>query len=382
MVWRKLCLTLHQWLGLGSSLFVVVLCLTGTLLALYGPIEAWVNRDVLRVTPKGQPIALEVLVPRLAEQAEKPFTGMVIPADPHEALQLRQGRDVTYVDPYSGQVLGRPDSTMRQVYLTTMRLHRWLLLDAGIGRPITGAVTVLFVVTLVLGVCLWVPKRLAQLGRSLWFGKGKGRRAVNYDLHVVLGFYAMIPLLVMGLSAFNWSYRAPFQATVHQVLDGKVPVAPPRRPELDAGAVVTDLPYAEILAAVNRTYPHAGPVRLTFPHDLSEPVKVSKVHAPSPVSMPYVDQLTVDARTGAVLKQEPFAERTRGEQVLSLIKDIHVGTLFGGASLTIYILACLVGTSLPITGVLHWWGKIRARRRAAERPIAVAEEKVPVQGAV
>jgi uncharacterized iron-regulated membrane protein len=374
---RRVFLAVHQWLGLGSSLIVLVLCLTGTLLALQGPVESWVNRDVQRVVPQGQPMALETLIPRLAADADRPFTGLVVPASPEEALQLRQGRAVTYVNPYTGEVLGAVNSSVREAFMVVFRLHRWLLLDDGIGRPITGAATAIFLVTLLTGMLMWWPRHVKQFVASLRFRKNANGKGLNYDLHVVLGLYALIPLFVMGVSAMNWSYSGPFKAAVYGVLDGK---AAPERPKArdDEGAPWTALPYARLVETTNRIYPYAGPIRITFPQAAGVPVEVSKVHMPTPVSMPYVDQLKLDGRTGEVIEQTPFAGKSRGAQVSSLIKDIHVGTIFGGASLAVYLLACAIGTTLPITGALHWWGKLRARRRAelrvAQAPAGAATE--------
>lgn len=368
---RRLFLTAHQWLGLASSLIVVILCATGTLLALYGPLETWINRDVQKVTPNGPPIALEVLVPKLAREAEQPYTSLTVPAEKDAALQLRQGRDVTYVNPYTGEVLGGANQAMREVYLGTMRLHRWLLLDDGIGRPITGAATVVFLVTLMVGVVLWWPKNLGQLGRSLRFSKAGTWKGRNYDLHVVLGLYAVIPLAVMAASGLYWSYRPAFQTAVYGVLDGTAAPAP-RKPAPPAETSITALPYTRLIARTHEVYPYAGPIRISFPADRTQPVEVVKVHQPTPVSVPYTEKISFDARTGEVVKQTPFASKTRAEQALSLVKDVHIGTVFGGASLTLYILACLIGTSLPITGTLHWWGKIRTRRRAQSRPVPEA----------
>lgn len=59
-------------------------------------------------------------------------------------------------------------------------------------------------------------------------------------------------------------------------------------------------------------------------------------------------------RSGELIKVEPFRHLSAAEKLLSLIKAIHVGTLFGGVSLWIYFFAALIGTTLPLTGALHW----------------------------
>lgn len=371
--WRKLFLTLHLWLGLACGAFVVILCLSGTLLALQGPVEAWVNRDLLRVAPMGAPQALETLVPHVQAETGKSFTAVVIMPQETDAWQFLQGRQITYVNPYTGAVLGGFNPAVAEAFRWIFRLHRWLLLETPVGRPITGAATLVFLFVLLSGFVLWWPKRLGALARVLTLRRGTAWKGRNYDLHVVLGFYALIPLLVMGASGLYWSYNPAFKQVVYAALDGKTPPAAetPRAPEKPEAPRVTALPYSQILAHVRNAYPYQGPLRLTFPAQGDRAVELAKTHAPSPFSVPYVDRLYLDSTSGEIVRTEPFAAKSRAEKLLSLIKHIHLGTVFGGLSLTLYVLACLIGTSLPITGMIHWLGKRSSKRRKTPAPAAV-----------
>jgi uncharacterized iron-regulated membrane protein len=370
--WRTLFLKLHLWLGLASGLIVVLLCLSGTLLALQGPIESRVNQRVLHVEPQGRPLPLEALVPRILTSSEKPFTGLAVMPGETEALQFMQGRKVTYVNPYSGEILGGFNPVVSETFLWVFRLHRWLLLETPVGRPITGAATLIFLVVLASGLVLWWPKRWSQLRRGLTLRSKVNAQGRNYDLHVVLGFYALVPLLVMGSSGLYWSYNPAFKQVVYTLLDGRpAPPSAARPPQAATESKpFSDLPYSRLLEAAHQEFPHAGAVRITFPASAEQPVEIAKVHAPGPFSVPYLDRLHLDARTGEVVKREPFAEKSRAEKLLSLIKHIHLGTVYGGLSLTIYVLACLVGTTLPLTGLLHWLNKTRAMR---PRPVRTEE---------
>jgi uncharacterized iron-regulated membrane protein len=368
--WRKSFQTLHLWLGLASGILVVILCLTGTVLGLRGPVEAWVNRDVLHVQAQGQRQALETLIPRVVADTGKPFTGVVVMPGETEALQFLHGRQVTYVNPYTGEVLGGFNPAVSEAFMVVFRLHRWLLLDTPIGRPITGAATVIFLFILMTGLLLWWPKRWSQLQRALTLRNKTNWLGLNYDLHVVLGFYALVPLLVMGASGLYWSYSPEFKHATYMLLDGKPAPASAlaaRPPANDKGKPFTALPYTQLLAKTHATYPYAGPVTIAFPKSPEKPVVVTKIHSPTAISLPYTDRLQLDARTAEVLKQDPFAEKSRAEKLLSLIKHIHLGTVYGGLSLTLYVLACAIGTSLPITGFLYWLGKRNARRPRTPR---------------
>lgn len=367
--WRKLFLTLHLWLGLASGLIVVLLCLSGTLLAVQAPIEAWVNRDVLQVQAEGQRQPLETLVPQVVAGAKQPFTALVVMPGEKDALQFMQGRKITYVNPYSGEILGGFNPAVSEAFRWVFRLHRWLLLETPIGRPITGAATVIFLFVLISGLVIWVPKRLSGLKRALTMRSKVNWKGRNYDLHVVLGFYSLVPLAIMGASALFWSYNPAFKQVVYATLDGR-PAPVEQREQAPTGQgrgrgeapPISDLPYARLMEQTQQAYPYRGPVRIAFPKSAASPVEVAKTHAPHAFSLPYVDRLHLDPATAAVVKREPFAEKSRAEKLLSLIKHIHVGTVYGGLSLTLYVLACLVGTTLPITGFIHWLTKQKARR--------------------
>ena len=371
--WRKLFLNLHLWLGLASGIIVVILCLSGTLLALQGPIESWVNRDVLQVKAEGQRQPLETLVPQVIGGSEKPFTGLVIMPGETDALQFLQGRKITYVDPYTGKVLGGFNPTVSEAFMGVFRLHRWLLMETPIGRPITGAATVVFLFVLMTGLLIWWPKRLSGLKRALTMRSKVNWKGRNYDLHVVLGFYALVPLAIMGASALYWSYNPVFKQVVYATLDGRsAPEQPQQGPSGDGrgrgeARPLSDLPYSRLLEQTHGAYPYRGPVRITFPKSAEKPVEMAKTHAPHAFSLPYVDRLQLDATSADIVAREPFAEKSRAEKLLSLIKHIHIGTVYGGLSLTIYVLACLVGTTLPITGFIHWLTKQKALRPRAPR---------------
>ena len=375
MSWRKLFQNIHLWLGLASGVIVVILCLTGTLLGVREPIEAWVNRDVLQVQAQGERLPLEQLVPKVVERTGKTYTALTVPPAPTDAVPFFQGRQITYVNPYTGEVLGGFNPTVSEAFMVVFRLHRWLLLETPVGRPITGAVTVIFLFILLTGLMIWWPKRMNQLKRLLTIRTKANWKGLNYDFHVVLGFYSLIPLLVMGASGLYWSYNPEFKQVVYAVLDGKsAPVAPaaegPGRGGEGGGEgrgekpkPVIDLPYTQLIAETNAAYPYSGPIRITFPSRTGKPVEVAKTHLPTSISLPYTDRIALDPMTAAVVKREPFAEKSRAEKLLSLIKQIHIGTIYGGLSLTIYVITCAIGTTLPITGFVHWLSKQQARRR-------------------
>lgn len=369
----------HLWLGLITGLFAFLLCLSGTVLVLQAPVENWINRDVLVVQATEQQVPITQLLSQAPDLES--LTGLTIPADPNAAWALQAGRESTYINPYTGEVLGGMHQATHDFFMVWFRLHRWLLFDSEIGRPITGAATLCFLLISLTGLYLWLNKALRQprrtLPRLLALKRKVGWRRQNYDLHLVLGIYAVIPLLIMAYSGLFWSYREPFVKTHHLVLNGQnqqereKPTLAQNREPISKLAI----PYAQIIATTTKLYPYPGDLSLRLPEKASEPLEITKTNRSHFWSMPARDKWYADPQTGQVLQELPFAQLSRAEQYLGLIKAIHIGTLFNNLSLWIYFLAALIGTSLPLTGALHWGQRLFKQRQ--RRILAEAQRSAP-----
>jgi uncharacterized iron-regulated membrane protein len=74
-----------------------------------------------------------------------------------------------------------------------------------------------------------------------------------------------------------------------------------------------------------------------------------------------------------VIKVDRFADMPFNERVSGSIKALHIGDVYGMFSKIIYFLACLIATSLPITGTLIWLNKMK--KKPARKVIAPANIK-------
>lgn len=73
--------------------------------------------------------------------------------------------------------------------------------------------------------------------------------------------------------------------------------------------------------------------------------------------------MTVDPVTGKVVKVDIFTDKPFNERVAGSIKAIHVGNVYGTFTKIIYFLACLIATSLPITGTMIWINKMKKSKK-------------------
>ena len=79
------------------------------------------------------------------------------------------------------------------------------------------------------------------------------------------------------------------------------------------------------------------------------------------------DALQFDQYTGKLLHRRNDSEKNRGERLIEMNYDIHVGAIGGLAGKIIAFIISLICASLPVTGFLVWWGNGRSRRGCAGR---------------
>ena len=112
-----------------------------------------------------------------------------------------------------------------------------------------------------------------------------------------------------------------------------------------------------------------------FPNLDSSTIEVEKIRVAGPFQFPTRDELVLDVKTGAVVSRKPFDSMSRAEKLLSQIYNLHTGAFLGDLTLILYLLATVVGTSLPITGTIMWWNRQRGLRKAKEIMAKRAKEK-------
>ncbi|WP_037324714.1 PepSY-associated TM helix domain-containing protein [Salinimicrobium terrae] len=363
---RKLLNDLHLWLGLGSGIILFLVCLSGTVLTFEKEIKSFFAKDFQVSGTKVMKI--ETLAEALQKEGE--VSSVSIPAEAGKAYEFRvktspeDRRGTTfYVDPYTGEYLQSKKSSLDGFFMWNFRMHRWLLLDSAIGRPIVGIATIIFLFLALSGVVLWFPKKLKWKNMKSGFKikTSANWKRINHDLHNTLGFYACIFLVIMTLTGLFWSFEW-YREAGSSVLGTKVfnrGGAPSFISNDNIGAG-DEASLASICSISSEELNYDGTTTISFPSGEDGVYNIRKTNDNgwSPVT---TDQLVLD-RDGTVLNKEIFSEKPLNVQIASLIKPIHTGEIFGTFSKIIYFLACLIATSLPITGTLIWLNKMKKKK--------------------
>src|SRR3954464_15274766 len=158
---RRILFWTHLVAGVAAGVVILIMCVTGALLAFEKQITSWADHHGLRpLTRSGHRLPAEEIL-RLAG-VERPMS-LTLSADSGEPLQIAVSREqVLYVDPCDGRVLGEGSRGVRAFFASVTSWHRWLAVSGEgrvWGKSITGASTSLFLLIIFTGPFLWLPRK-------------------------------------------------------------------------------------------------------------------------------------------------------------------------------------------------------------------------------
>ena len=376
---------IHLYAGLTCGLIVIAVCLTGTIYVYNTEVREFFDSERYFVEKEGEAIPLEELKSTLETQLGGQVVGFQVfgqEGRTHQFSLKKSGEEnsITYfVNPYSGEVLAdNAQKTTTETFMGYLfSTHRWLLLDKvetpildsmsnqDLGRLINGIATSLFLLGVLTGIFLWLPKKAKNWKQGLtvkWSGNWK---RINHDLHNTLAFYSLIALFIMAVTGPFWSfgwYKTGWQKTWDTYQAPKE--EPKANPAQETEPIQDSLPQPaapvvsldELLALANQQLPYEGNVRFTLPEDAEGEIGVSKSRIGF-FARAGADQLKVIPATLEVKETVLFGDLPVRQQIGKSVKALHTGEIFGQFTKFLWVIACAIATSLPITGTLIWWNK-------------------------
>ena len=389
---RKVFQKIHLYAGLTAGLVVIAVCLSGTIYVYNTEIREWADKDRYVVKPGSERIPLDLLKTQLEGSLEGEVTSVQIygSEDRSVVFSLKKAEEERpinyYVDPYTGDILAsNKDKTTAETWMGYMfSLHRWLLLDQvkepilssmsnmELGRLINGIATLLFLLGVLTGIVIWFPQKISAWKQGLtvkWSGNWK---RINHDLHNTLAFYSLVFLFIMSVTGPFWSfqwYKEGWQKTWDTFQAPK--------PEQQAENEMPKLPAAEfsldaVFAKTQAELSYPGNVRISIPAYADEPISVNKSQIGF-WARAGADQLSFEQSRLELVEAKLFADLSFRQQIGRSVKSLHTGEIFGQATKFLWFLACLVATSLPITGTLIWWN--RRTKKKSEKSVSMKNPK-------
>ncbi|MET3112529.1 putative iron-regulated membrane protein [Pedobacter sp. CG_S7] len=418
---RKFLNDIHLWIGLASGLIVFAVCLSGTIYVFNTEIREAATPELFKVIPAadGRKIAGAQLITRVEAASGGKVVSVKIPADAARSWQLNVKKPVEndgakggsarptvyYVNPYNAAILGNSGEIKSGTvtFMTYMfSLHRWLILDKiekpifgelenrKLGSYITGTATILFTIGVITGMVIWFPRKVRAWKQGFKIKWSSNWKRINHDLHNSLGLYACVFLFIMGITGPQWSfewYRTGLKKTLGTYKPEKA--AKPKGKSSSEKWPVAAIPSREpqkidldaYQAAAAKIFNFKGDVMISLPAVAGEEVSITKFKAGffAPAA---ADRLALEQFTYKVIRVERFADMPFNERVSASIKALHMGDVYGMFTKIIYFLACLIATSLPVTGTLIWINKMKKNKPKSKlvlnQNIKVAETTLPI----
>lgn len=384
--WRRKSLNhfLHLWVGMITSVLVFILCFTGTILTFDDEIRTYFYADVVTITAhKNESVKpIQELLTSLQKKYRVKVSQITIPAEkerawmfltaPQKKERKEKGRPnrgtVYYVNPYNGDAQTIKSSGVQQFLKIMLGLHRELLLSTP-GKIICGISTLLFIFLEITGLILWFPSNFRKW--KAWVTgltiktKAKWKR-VNHDLHNTLGFYSALIIIIMCLTGLSWSFgwyrdgvNSLFQAKLFRIKTHKPALL--KNDYQNMEYISVDSLY-QIANSEFADYEGTVDIRLSSA-DENRAVSVRKSQTEAFFTRPGIDRIEINPYNGEKMFVERFSDLPLNVQVLDLNRSLHTGDIFGMSSKILYFICCLIATSLPITGFIIWFGKLKKKKR-------------------
>ncbi|MDR1270322.1 MAG: PepSY domain-containing protein, partial [Planctomycetaceae bacterium] len=362
-LWRRILYKTHLWLGIVSGIVLFVVCLSGALLVFHAEINTLFKHDQYSISPHDKlPFNLDDLIVPIEQNKNGKVSWIGIDNRNNKAyyviMKVDNGKnaegnqifrdDFFHINQYTGEILAESPNPLDGFFHNIYLLHSRLFLPYPYGKIIVGSATLIFVVIALSGFCLWLPTNFRNLkawtnGFLIRFRKRKNH--LLYDLHKTLGFYALIPVLLMALTGLMWSFnwysngvRTIFNAHVKSL-----PIkSPPKHPDAKR------LPLEFFAKKSDELIEQKGYRWFSIPEQEDNPIIVEEIWRVTLAEK--WNKIQFDQYTGEVLKFERFDDLPIGSKFVSLYYELHVGKILGLPTKIIYFLACLFATTLPITG--------------------------------
>lgn len=368
-MFRKSIFWVHLIAGVIAGFFILSSAVTGMMLAFEPQITDWSEKNIRVVAVPDGAVRLDLDTLAAKAQASKKkgkVGGITVKSDPTASTVVGFGKEGgLYMNPYTGEVLGGSSKTHKAMHFIE-DWHRWLV-KKEVGKPITGASALLFLILTLSGILNWWPKswtvsKLKSITVMNMNLKGKAR---DWNWHNAIGFWSSCFLFVISTSgvimSYDWANRLLFRVTGN-------PLPPASKPAGDNQEAKNQEPKTEVqLASLDQFFNTAvekmegtawASINIRLPQKPGGTVAAMIQEVEPGPGIGRRSQLTM-ASSGEVTKWEPFSEWNSGRRARTWARYLHTGEAGGMFGQTVAFLSALSAVFLVWTGLFLTWRRYK-----------------------
>ncbi|HEV2293509.1 MAG TPA: PepSY-associated TM helix domain-containing protein [Tepidisphaeraceae bacterium] len=376
----------HAWVGLLSGLFLIVICVSGSVAVFRPEIERavdWGDYD-FNIIPDGEPISIEGAI--ATAEAAYPGGQVTLARYPDfggswqshgqtYAVTLARGKGqgsvTVLIDPYRDKIVAtKPPERGWGDF--TRQLHVRFLYGSYWGRWIVGFFGLTLVFSTVSGLLIFT-----RFNAGSWNPKwrwGRGARIITADAHKIVGLGSVAFNLIFGVTGAVIGLEGLYRKYVMS----------PERPAVARIERVKDLAPGLIEQSVARSrelIPGGVPAFVTLAHARTGMIRVSVETPVSSLVKEGASSVAFSAKTGDVIDVYDARRASAAGRFYYAMEPLHFGRL-GGAMWVklIWGLMGLSGGFLSITGFAIYVLRKRKPRSVPVSPVP-ANQPLAVQPA-
>ncbi|MBQ2037939.1 MAG: PepSY domain-containing protein [Thermoguttaceae bacterium] len=344
--WRQI----HYTLGWICSAVCAIVCVTGGLYLFRDELGRAVEPERYYVEARAERMPLDALVEALEREWNAKAETVVIPADSRRAvralLRRENERGMTRIlcdaDPYTGKITGAGADKSTPFFKAVRRWHTRLNLPKDIGRPLVDVCSFAMLILLLTGLRLWLPQKISGLKARLTVKWNGGAKRALFDLHNAVGIYTSVPLVILSATGAYFAF-----GEVHSDFAPRLALADAQ----DASAKPLEEQSLDALARFCLDDANGRAFKASFPRNPKTQALSVEVTGGGFWSCAAPTVYYWNAEDYTLVKKTGFRDMTPRGKLRALVRECHMGGIFGTGSKIIFCLGCLGGFALALTGL-------------------------------
>jgi uncharacterized iron-regulated membrane protein len=367
---RRAIFQIHLWTGVLLAVYAILIGLSGSALVFKNEIERATLPDLYHVAPGSHLITLDETVHQI-QSARPGWTAFALEDFSHQeqtTTLLMRSREVTpnyrmvSFNPYTGEVL-RDRLRYAGMLGWLDNLHVYLL-SGETGLLVSGWMGLGLLLLCLSGLILWWPGVQRWVSALVVHRRASWRR-LNWDLHIVVGFWTSIALIVIVFTGVDFAFPGPVGNMIEIATGGSLRARAAASDILKRTPPPSNAPVITIDQAIAAAYQalpkDAPPGYLQLPSHSGLPYRATGYYTGT---APYSQlvRISLDPHTGELLASSDTRQQTRGLRLEQYFVAVHFGSfggngVFGTLVKALWVFLGIAPAVLAVTGLVMYWNR-------------------------